>query len=90
MGLKQENFNDLKSNLTELDIEQIVTIVGYRCRIKTCQRLTSILKYGPSSIGNFGILSRLIKESGRWEYVAGQSYSDEIRVVRDCILGKQY
>lgn len=88
MGLKQENFNDLKSNLTDLDIEQIVTIVGYRCRIRTVNRLTSILKYGPSSIGNFGILSRLVKESGRWEYIAGQSYTDEIRVVRDCILGK--
>lgn len=44
MGLKQENFNDLKSNLTELDIEQIVTIVGYRCRVRTVNRLTSILK----------------------------------------------
>jgi hypothetical protein len=90
MGLRQENFNDLKTKLTDLDIEQIVTIVGYRCRIKTCQRLTSILKYGPSTIGSYGILSRLVKESGQWEYIAGQSYTDEIRVVRECILGKQY
>ena len=88
MGLKQESFNDLKSNLTELDIEQIVTIVGYRCRVKTCQRLLSILKYGASTISYYGILSRLVKESGQWEYIAGQSYTDEIRVVRDCILGK--
>lgn len=86
--MRQENFNDLKTKLTELDIEQIVAIVGYRCRIKTVQRLTSILKYGPSTIGSYGILSRLIKESGCWEYVTGQSYTDEIRIVRDCILGK--
>jgi len=86
--MRQENFNDLKTKLTELDIEQITTIVGYRYRVKTVNKLTSILKYGPSMIGSYGILSRLIKESGRWEYVAGQSYTDEIRVVRDCILGK--
>ena len=88
MGLRQESFNDLKTKLTELDIEQIVNIVGYRCRVKTVNRLTSILKYGPNSIGTYGILSRLVKESGCWKYIAGQSYTDEIRVVRDCILGK--
>ena len=88
MGLRQESFNDLKTKLTDLDIEQIVNIVGYRCRFKTVNRLTSILKYGSGTIGSYGIFSRLVKDSGRWEYIAGQSYTDEIRVVRDCILGK--
>lgn len=88
--MKQLNFNNQKSNLTEEDIDQIIAIVGHRCRIKTIQRLRSILTYHPSSIQSFGILERLIKENGKWQYVAGQSYPDEIRTVRECILGKTY
>jgi len=87
---KQINFNDYKTQLTENDIDQIVAIVGYHCRLKTLQRLRSVLTYHPSSVGHFGILGRLIKEGDKWGYVAGQSYPDEIRTVRECILGKIY
>jgi hypothetical protein len=88
--MKQQNLNTLKSNLTESDIDSIVDIIGHRCRIKTCNRLRSILTYSASSIQSFGILDRLIKENGHWSYCAGQSYPDEIRTVRECILGKRY
>lgn len=90
MRAKQENFNTLRETLTEQDIDAILAIVGYRCRVKTLQRLRSILTYHPSSIGRYGIFERLIKEDGVWEYVAGQSYPDEIRTLKDCILGKVY
>lgn len=76
--------------LTEDDIDQIVKIVCNRCRIKTYTRVRSILTYNLSSIGNFGIYRRLIKEGGKWSYCAGQSYPDEIRTLRECILGKVY
>lgn len=84
--MTQKNFNNQKKNLTEKDIEQILAIVGYRCRLKTFNKLKSILTYGPSTIPEYGIFSRLIKEGNAWEYVAGQSYSDEIRTLRECIL----
>lgn len=84
------NFNDLKNKLTQDDINQILAIVSYRCRTKTTNRLRSILTYGTSSIGNFGIFDRLIKENNRWDYIIGQSYTDEIRTLRECILGKIY
>ena len=94
---KQENLNTLKDKLTEQDINEIIAIVGYRCRIKTLNRLRSILTYSPSSIGNYGIYDRLMKEESPtkpgvygWFYCAGQSYTDEIRTVKDCILGKIY
>ena len=83
---RQLNFNNQKSNLTEKDIEQIVSIVGCHCRLKTVQRLHSILKYGPSTIPSYGIFDRLIKDKNGWEYVAGQDYTSEIRTLRDCIL----
>lgn len=85
----RQDFNSLKTNLTEQDIDSIMKLIGSRCRINTLKRLRSMLTYGTSAIGNYGILNRLERESdGSWSYCAGQSYTDEIRTVRDCILGK--
>lgn len=86
--MKQINFNNAKGELTEDDVDQIVSIVGSRCRLKTVQRLRAIITYMPHMIQSYGILERLIKENGTWTYVAGQSYPDEIKTVRECILGK--
>lgn len=83
---EQVNFNDYKFKITNTDIEQILDIVAYRCRLKTYNRLRSILTYGKHTIPNFGILNRLTKEDGKWSYCAGQSYPDEIKTVRDIIL----
>lgn len=83
----QKNFNNQKKNLTDKDIEQILAIIGYRCRLKTFNRLKSILTYGRSTIPEYGIFNRLIKDKyNHWEYVAGQSYADEIRTLREYIL----
>lgn len=90
----QINFNDyLRSNreqleLTGQDIEQIIEIVGYRCRVKTVNRLRSILTYGLGRIMSYGIFNRLVKEDRGWTYVAGQDYTSEIKTLRDCILGR--
>lgn len=84
--MKQYNFNDNKMNLTESDIDQLVDLLTPHCRHKTKLRLRSVLTYGKGTIGNYGIFNRLIKESGQWCYVAGQSYPDEIRSVRMLIM----
>lgn len=57
--MEQLNFNNQKGKLTEGDIDEIMSIVGSRCREKT--------KHG-------------------WQYYADQSYPDEIRTLRECIL----
>lgn len=81
------SFNHLKTQLTDADISAILSIVGYRCREKTLRRLRSILTYARSTIPTYGIFNRLTKESdGSWSYCAGQSYTDEIRTLRECIL----
>lgn len=80
------SFNVLKTKLTTNDIEQILTIIGHRCREKTIKRLRSILTYGTSTIEYFGIFERLTRDSTGWEYCAGQSYNDEIRTLRELIL----
>lgn len=87
--MKQLNFNNQKTLLTEQDIDQLIEIIGYRCRVKTVNRLRSVLTYGPSTVPTYGIFERLIKENGSWSYFAGQSYPDEIKTVREIILGKR-
>lgn len=83
--MRQVNLNNIES-LSEQDIDQIIAIIGYRCQVKTCNRLRSILTYSRSMIGHYGIYERLIKENGKWRYIAGQSYPDEVRTLRECIL----
>ena len=72
--------------LSESDIDAIVVIVGERCRHKTKERLRSILTYGASTIPNYGIMGRLIWDGKRWEYIAGQYCTGEIKTLRECIL----
>lgn len=86
--MKQLNFNNQRESLTEDDISQLVALLGKRCRVKTIRHLESSLKYGLSRVPHYGILDRLIKEQGQWSYCAGQSYPDEIRTVRNIILGR--
>lgn len=83
-----QTFNEIKSNLTETDIDQIISVIGSRCRIKKINRLRSVLTYGSSRIEKCGILDRLVKEKNDWSYIAGQSYPDEIRTVREVILNE--
>jgi hypothetical protein len=84
--MKQLNFNNQRDNLTPEDIEQILSIVAYRTRIKTHNRLRSVLTYGKGAIPHYVIFERLIKDGDSWQYFAGQSYTDEIRTIREIIL----
>jgi hypothetical protein len=86
--MKTKTFNDLKTQLTEDDINQIVALVGHRARFKTKKLIRNVLEYYPSSVRYAGILERLVKDGNEWEYIAGQSYPDEIRRVRELIIGK--
>lgn len=85
---RQINFNNYRDHLTSDDVEQIVDVVCDHCRAKTYNDVRDTLKRMSSLIPHFGIFERLIKENGKWRYVAGQSYPDEIRNVRELILKK--
>ncbi len=77
---------DALDEIWEHDIDELVTLIGNRCRHDTKARLRSILTYGPSTIPDYGIMRRLVKYNGTWTYIVGQSYPDEMRTVRDIIL----
>lgn len=83
----KNSFNNLKTNLSENDIDEIVSLICHKCRLDTYRKVRSILTYRASSIPSYGILERLTKNSaGSWSYCAGQSYLDEIRTIREIIV----
>lgn len=82
----KNTFNDLKEQLTENDIDQLIAILGKGLRMKNAQLLRRRLLSHTGMIPAYGILERLTKESHGWSYCAGQSYVDEIRTVRSIIL----
>ena len=84
--MKQINLNNHRDKLTEQDIDELVALLGSRCREKSLRLLRAHLTYSASAIPHYGILERVIKENGQWTYVPGQSYSDEIRTVRKIII----
>jgi len=84
----QVNFNNYRDQLNEDDIEQIVILLCQRCRPDKYARLRSVLNYHPLSIPHLSILERLIKENGKWRYIAGQDYPREIKTVREIMLGE--
>jgi hypothetical protein len=84
--MSQINFNNSRETLTEADKDQIIALVTKGCRLKNTMRIRSILTYSALSLTHYGIFNRIIKEDGAWRYIAGQSYADEIKTVRELIL----
>ena len=79
------NFNDAKFALSEEDENQLVDIIGYRCSWKTKARIRRRLEN--SDVLPFAsIFNRLVRKGDEWRYQAGQSYTDEIRTIREIIL----
>lgn len=78
--------------LTPEEIDALMEIFGKGCQEKTKRRLRSCLTYH-ACVQNVGIFERVLLGDDACggsiaSYCAGQSYPDEIRTVRDCILGR--
>ena len=77
-----------KEELTDDEIDQLVKLIGGGCRDHKKARIKWALKACPN-MADYGIYGRvLIKEAGGVQYCAGQSYPDEIRTVRECLVGR--
>lgn len=75
---------DGDKDLTENEIDALVNLLGHGCMQKTKDRLErrlALLILQP----NYGIYGRVLL-SPRLEYCAGQSYTDEIKTVRNLLL----
>jgi hypothetical protein len=72
--------------LTDNQIDMVVSMIGYRCRQDTKAQLKSRLSLPLALIKNHGIYDRLLIGDRSIEYVCGQSWDDEMRTLRQCLL----
>ena len=82
----QKRISDRKE-LTESEIESGVRLLGSHCQQRSKDRLRRTLGYVPD-IQSYGIFGRVMLQNGEMTYCAGQSYPDEIRTVRECLIGR--
>ena len=72
--------------LTDKQKADILDMIGKRCRQTTVDRLARRLELPLSLWQRFGIYSRLTLDDNGADYICGQSWIDEMRTLRQCIL----
>lgn len=86
---KASNQNEtIPSELTEAEKDSLSKLVSKKCKAETKDKISRMLDVPLSCWKNHGIYGRVIFEDGEAHYITGQSYPDEIRTVRECILNK--
>lgn len=75
-----------RESLTDQEQESLVRVFGAYCQERTKRRLAAVARWVPD-IESYGIFNRVVFRNGECHYVTGQSYPDEIRVVRKLLLG---
>lgn len=73
-------------HLTEQEQASLAALLGKRCSAQTKQRLAHKLSLPLYIYTDYGIYRRVSFDNGQAEYCAGQSYTDEIRTLRELIL----
>ena len=89
--MKQINLNCAilgQYKLTEKDIDNLVQVLTYRCSSKTKfvirTALTFIHEEKPCNIYE-GVIKN--PKTGLWQYIASQSYTTELRTIRELLRG---
>ena len=75
--------------LNDKQREAFLSLIGKGCRQNTKDKLKGSLKVPLSLWKRFGIYSRVILTNDDVEYICGQSWNDEMRTLRECILKDQ-
>ena len=72
--------------LTDAQKADIYSMVGKGCRQKTKERLSRRLDLPLSCWERYGIYSSMTLSDDGANYICGQSWPDEMRTLRECIL----
>jgi hypothetical protein len=81
-------FTEGTFSLTEAQKADIVAMVGKGCRSATKDKLARMLNLPLSIWQKHGIYSRVTLDDDGASYICGQSWPDEMRTLRDCMLNK--
>jgi len=78
-----------KTELTDAEIEAAVKLFGSRCSDRKKYMLKCAFRNVPH-ITDYGIFGRVMfgEDGETVSYCTGQSYPDEIRTVRECLIGR--
>jgi len=79
-------FNNGATHLSESEQTILLTIIGKGCRANTKDKLTRRIALPLSLWTDYGIFRRVTFENGEVDYICGQSWTDEMRTLRECIL----
>lgn len=82
----EAKFKDGQRCLTEAEQSSIYILLAKGCREKTRAKLSRRVELPLALWPDYGIFRRVSFDNGQAEYCAGQSYTDEIRTVRQLIL----
>jgi hypothetical protein len=85
-AIHNAKFDNGAPTLTQEQQEAILGIIGKGCRQPTKERLARRLALPLALWERFGIYSRLVLEDAGAYYICGQSWHDEMRTLRECIL----
>jgi hypothetical protein len=73
-------------SLTDEEKESMIDVFSFGAHKENRRRLQNCIKYGIDN--RYGIYEGVVFENGVCHYYAGQSYPDEIRYIRNLIIGK--
>jgi len=80
------NLNEYLSIGTVPDVDGLVSMITYRCKQKTVDKLKRRLTTQALLLKHHGIYDRMTYKENGWEYNCGQSWNDEMRTIRECLI----
>lgn len=81
------NRSDKKyDQLNDKQVSAFLSLIGAKCRKDTKEKLDRRLRIPLSLWKRYGIFSRVILTDDDVNYICGQSWNDEMRTLRECIL----
>lgn len=81
-------FESGASHLSESEQSSLLSIIGKGCRNSTKDKLSRRVALPLSLWTDYGIFKRVTFADGEVDYICGQSWTDEMRTLRECIIGK--
>ena len=79
-------FENGATHLTETEQADLLATVSKRTWPVTRERLARYISRPLSGWQDYGIYKRVTFNNGHVDYICGQSWADEMRTLRECIL----
>jgi hypothetical protein len=80
------NLNEYLSRGSIPDVGGLMSLISSRCRKKTKDTLKRRLTTQVSLLKQCGIFTRMTYGENGWDYCCGQSWNDEMRTIRECLI----